>query len=258
MLSPSGTVPFLVKEPSIPLCAGFLLAFLLRYLLKERRRDIRIALIAFFCLVGSVGTYSIAAKEGGLINTRYDLYVYRIDQLLHINEPGAAMGRVLLAHWWGVWGINFVYGFITAAVMLLLVAYTSRPEYREVLYAILLNLAIAPFLYAAIPVSGPQFAFGSFPVLPAFVTPHIIYMHSAPNGVPSVHFSTALLIWWYSRKWLWPLLSASAFLLLTEIATLASGQHYVFDLIAAVPYTAGAVLTATALCQRQRAGHCSP
>lgn len=35
MLSPSGTVPFLVKEPSIPLCAGFLLVFLLRYLLKS-------------------------------------------------------------------------------------------------------------------------------------------------------------------------------------------------------------------------------
>lgn len=243
-------IPFIVKEPGVPFCAGVLLFFLLRYLLKENRRDARIATCAFLCLAGAVVTESIANGEGHLISTRYDLYVYHVDQLLHIGEPGGALGALLLPHVWGLWVINLTYGFITGAVLLLLMAYDSKPEFREVVYAILVNLALAPLLYAACPVSGPQFAFSGFPNLPAFIAPHVIQLDAAPNGVPSVHFSVALVVWWYARRWRLGLVLATVYVFFTAIATLASGQHYVFDLLIAMPHTMVVVFLARRFAER--------
>jgi membrane-associated phospholipid phosphatase len=61
---------------------------------------------------------------------------------------------------------------------------------------------------------------------------------AAPNGVPSVHASTALLVLWFSRSWTPFFISGWIFLALTALATLGSGQHYLFDLFCAVPYAA--------------------
>lgn len=240
-------VPFLVKEPGVLLCAALLLYFLLRYVLTENRRDMRLAACAFLCLAGAVVTEAIANGEGRLIGLRYDLYVYRIDQLIHLGEPGVAMGQFLLPSVWGLWFINLSYGLIAAAVMFLLIAYESRPDFREVVYAILLSITLAPLLYAAFPVSGPRFAFTGFPSIPALVAPHVIHLHDAPNGVPSVHFAIALMVWWYARRWPIGLVLGTAFVLLTGVATLASGQHYIFDLVVAVPYTIAMVAAARAL-----------
>ncbi len=54
--------------------------------------------------------------------------------------------------------------------------------------------------------------------------------------MPSIHFSTALLIFWYSRKLPYGRWIGVAYLLLTAVSTLSSGEHYVLDLAAAVPY----------------------
>ena len=58
------------------------------------------------------------------------------------------------------------------------------------------------------------------------------------NGMPSLHMSWALLAWWASRnrphlRWI-----MFAFALLTAIATLAYGEHYLIDLAAACPFSA--------------------
>jgi hypothetical protein len=110
--------------------------------------------------------------------------------------------------------------------------------------ALLLNFALAPLLYAAFPVAGPRFAFPSFPAMPDSIVPHVLYFHAAPNGVPSVHMSTALLVWWYSRRWRVGSVAALIHLALVVMSTLGSGQHYVFDLVVAIPYAMCAVLIA--------------
>lgn len=69
----------------------------------------------------------------------------------------------------------------------------------------------------------------------------MLQINAAPNGVPSVHMSTALLVVWFSRKSRAGLAIASVYLLLIVVATLASGQHYAVDLLAAVPYASGIV-----------------
>lgn len=59
-----------------------------------------------------------------------------------------------------------------------------------------------------------------------------------------MHFTWALLIALNSRSWLrWPL---SVYAGLIGISTIVLGQHYVVDLIAALPYTAAVQLLAKA------------
>lgn len=215
------------------------LFFALRYALTESRRDLRMLSCAIIPpLAGSLCMW--AANAGGaLSHARYDLYVDKIDGLFGFH-PSFALGRVLLAHVWSLCVLNFSYGFLCAAVTLVLMAYAWRPNrlLREVATTFILNAVIAAVLYLIFPVSGPRFAFSSFPHHPTTVDAHIIYLSAAPNGVPSVHCSTALLIWWHSRRWRLGRIAASIHLLGVLISTLATGQHYLFDLIVAFPYAA--------------------
>jgi hypothetical protein len=58
------------------------------------------------------------------------------------------------------------------------------------------------------------------------------------NAMPSLHLAWALLCLFYvHRLGIGMRILACTFALLTAIATVASGQHYVVDLIAAVPFS---------------------
>lgn len=59
------------------------------------------------------------------------------------------------------------------------------------------------------------------------------------NCLPSLHFTWALLAWYYSPRWLrWP---SALLVILTGFATIGLGEHYLIDLIAAVPFTVAVV-----------------
>ena len=55
------------------------------------------------------------------------------------------------------------------------------------------------------------------------------------NCMPSMHLTWALLLFCYSPRWLRPF--AAIFALLTALATLGLGEHYVLALVAALPFT---------------------
>jgi hypothetical protein len=116
---------------------------------------------------------------------------------------------------------------------------TSEAETAILASAFILDLFLSVPFYLAIRVCGPRFAFAGFPFhqLGNF-TPHAIPIAAAPNGIPSVHMATALLVFWFLRRWWWGWLIGFAFTLLTILATLGLGEHYLFDLICAIPYAA--------------------
>ena len=214
------------------------------------------AMCAFVPTVGAMLCMTAANAEGGWISTRYDLYVYGWDRALG-GEPGFALGRVFLERVWGLWFINFAYGLLGIAIAGVLMAYAWKPlpQLKEVAVALLLNFLLAPVMYALFPVSGPRFAFSSFPASPVSFVPHVMHFHAAPNGVPSIHFSTALLVWWYSRRWKMGSVAALIHVALVVVSTLGSGQHYVFDLIVAVPYSICVVLMARRFRVKETTGH---
>ena len=107
------------------------------------------------------------------------------------------------------------------------------------------------FTYFLFPITGPYYAFGErmfpldMPVLEG-VPPHPAVVSFAPrNGMPSMHFGWALLFWINASllpaskaaKLLRPL--SAVFVGLTALATLALGEHYLIDLIVAVPFVIG-------------------
>jgi hypothetical protein len=70
-------------------------------------------------------------------------------------------------------------------------------------------------------------------------TPYIIRIDDAwsRNGMPSLHMSWALVAWWTCLKRKPLRYFMLLFAVLTAIATLAYGEHYLIDLAAAVPFS---------------------
>src|SRR4051812_31692653 len=83
-----------------------------------------------------------------------------------------------------------------------------------------LNLVSAVPLYMFFPVCGPRYAFPDFPHDSGHQLVHPVAISAPPNGVPSGHFSTALLIIWFLRKWPLGQIVGVLFGLLTILATL--------------------------------------
>lgn len=113
------------------------------------------------------------------------------------------------------------------------------------------TLFFGTMLYHVCPAAGPVYAFGkAFPGNEPAVTQLPMAPVKIPQGprnaMPSLHFACALLVWWNSRvcsRWCRAL--ALLFLVLTALATLGLGEHYLIDLVVAVPFTV-AMTAATA------------
>jgi hypothetical protein len=97
-------------------------------------------------------------------------------------------------------------------------------------------------LYNILPATGPCYIFGAaFPDrLPTAAQAGLqmtVVGAAARNAIPSMHLACALLILWTCRPLgPWVRGGAAVFLILTVLATLGFGEHYVVDLVAAVPY----------------------
>lgn len=170
---------------------------------------------------------------------KLDLYVYWIDNLLGF-QPSFALGRIVMGHLPMMILLTLSYELMPVAILAIFGAYLwlrSEVEALSMVPVFILNLALSVPFYLLFPVCGPAYAFPGFPALPGGpVVPHSILLNAPPNGVPSIHFSTALLILWYGRRLPFGRWIGGTYLVLTAAATMASGEHYLFDLLAGVPY----------------------
>lgn len=119
----------------------------------------------------------------------------------------------------------------------------SRGVGVNLLLAYMVSGTIAALLYVLCPATGPAHAFaGMFPrSLPA---PNTVPLYLAPfasnsprNAMPSLHVAWAILLARSAagaRRSVW--IVAWIFAALTTLATLGSGEHYLFDLIAVAPF----------------------
>ena len=172
----------------------------------------------------------------------YDLYLYAADA--GFGLPICAwIGRFVGSRPLLLQACSIVYESLPLAVSLLY-AYERSGARRlpvRVLPAFIGGGAAAYAFYNLLPATGPRYIFGAaFPDrLPA--APLVLHMtavgDAARNAVPSMHLACAIMIFWACR----PLArgvraAAAAFLALTILATIGFGEHYVVDLVAAVPY----------------------
>jgi hypothetical protein len=177
-----------------------------------------------------------------------DLYAYAFDGALGF-QPSFVLGRFLNANPWLFPAVKVSYEGIVLAMAALYAGFITR---REKPLWELIELLFAPAMvgylfFSVFPVCGPHYAFAvdfpnaylpysmlhrlaleSIPVLPAFPR----------NAVPSLHLTWALLIWLNTRGLpRWARAAAAALALATVFDTLATGEHYLFDLIVSLPFT---------------------
>jgi len=104
------------------------------------------------------------------------------------------------------------------------------------LIAYVVGYLIGPCLYMLLPARGPRHAFGSaFPMGNPDVSPALVQLSGWPNAIPSLHVSTALLFVLFAGKNRVLRVVAWIYLAGTVAATLAF-EHYLIDLIVAVPF----------------------
>lgn len=249
----------------------FLAAFIV-YALAERgtvvaQRAKLIALMAGFGVISPVLCVNAWNLVAHLRTYRLDYYVFKIDGLLGF-QPSFAVGVLCRKSPLLFWSTGITYNFLTCGILIVQMLYVFKLPVAEVyryMVTFLLNFfAIVP-LYVLVPVCGPKYAFGAaFPFqVPSHVLAHpVLIPGAAPNGVPSGHVSAALLMLFF--LWRWPVgrVLGGLFAALTILATLGTGEHYLLDLILAVPYAAAVNWAAQRVAQRTQSsakiGHLAP
>ena len=183
----------------------------------------------------------LGAMSAGYVRPeKLDLYVYRMDGLLGF-QPSFVLGRLVADHLSLMILLKLLYELLPVVIAVVFGGYLwyRSAEAMSMVPVFVLNLALSVPFYLIFPVSGPAYAFPNYPALPTGpVIPHPIPLSAPPNGVPSIHFSSALLIFWYARKLPLGRWMGGAYLLFMAAATMGSGEHYLFDLLMALPYAA--------------------
>lgn len=151
--------------------------------------------------------------------------------------------------------IHIVYGLTPLAFFALAVRHLrDKPSHvaSGVLTWVILTTC-ALLAYNLFPITGPQYVFGSggfVAELQKPVAPPLDIVAVGPyprNGMPSMHFGwmlAASILWWRSGTMWWSRALMISMTVLVVLATIYTGEHYVVDLIVAVPF----VLAVIALC----------
>ncbi len=231
-----------LQYPLVPAVALILMACCVYALSYGSSRRLNLLMAAVTLTIpGQILAALGAVSADRLRPYKLDLYIYEIDKLLGV-QASFALGRMVLGHSSTIVLLALTYQLLPLAMVAIFAGYLRhRPEQEawSVVSVFLLNLALSVPFYLLCPVCGPAYAFPGFSALPAGpVVPHPILLDAPANGVPSIHFSTAVLILWYGRKLPFGRSIGVVYAVLTAVSTLASGEHYLFDLLVAVPYAA--------------------
>ncbi len=203
------------------------------------------ASVLTFLVLGAQYSLNMAS----LLHARtFDLYAYAFDGSLGF-QPSFVLAHFVKANPWLFPFVKVSYEGIVLAMAAIYAAWMNRREKPiwEIIEFLFAPAMIGYLFFSIFPVSGPQYAFAvDFPnaYLPYRVL-HRLALESIPvlpafprNGVPSLHMTWALLIFFNTRGLSrWARAVAAALLLATVFDTLATGEHYLFDLVVSFPFS---------------------
>ncbi len=174
----------------------------------------------------------VLMRPVNVLQRTYDGILLNWDHSLGI-DAGFLLGRVVFGHRWLTLTCLGFYYALPCCLFVCLTNHLRSP------WRFLAKIALAPVLafgcYLLLPAAGPIYAFPNFPwALPALAKQFVyVPADSARNCVPSMHFAWAILLFTNSRGWQRAI--AAVFLFFTFLSTLGLGEHYLFDLILALP-----------------------
>jgi hypothetical protein len=198
-------------------------------------RRIRLFLCALGMLVALYGIACGLDLANRFCFFKYDLYLHAIDHTLGFCPSQLAARLAAPRVLW-----HIVAGFYQLMPTMMVAAYgwtlfAGGAENR--LLACYAVSASSVFLYMIVPSAGPVFVLG-----PTLVSWHpspplaLIHLGAPANCIPSVHMSTAILIWLWTRRIKAANTAALVYVFITAFATLALGEHYLIDLVLSFPF----------------------
>jgi hypothetical protein len=257
-----------LAAPSVSLYAGMLgrgglvvLGWKTIWTNQDRPRLLRISLlpvgIVLFVLASLLALNLTAAGRPRVL----DAYLYVFDGSLGF-QPSFVLGQFLSRYRLLAEIARVVYLGLPVAIALVCAGFVgpdfaghgftksgladTRPPWRPL--AILASAgALGYLLYWVFPATGPLYVSGaSFPNSPhPFATlgelslqPIALAGRAPRNAMPSLHMAWALLLWFNCRTFSRAARGfALAYVVLTFLATLGTGEHYFIDLVVALPFS---------------------
>ena len=203
--------------------------------------------VSFLIFALSFATNSALRGNRVLFPATWDYFVYRADAAFgglaaHVGQLNAGAPPLIQT-------ITFTVYAVLVVALYALVGVAMRQRQVASLHVwrtLLLPFMLAGFLYAFLPVSGPVYTFFDLQFPLAMPDPlsvaasQVIVPPAYRNGMPSMHLVGALLAWALALglRHRVAILMTSILVLGTIWATLATGEHYVLDLVAGLPYAA--------------------
>jgi len=185
-------------------------------------------------------------------SSTFDPMLYAFDEALGVNT--FAVARFALAHRLVGTVCTWVYANLPLIIALVW-AVQLRAGRRTRAWALALACCVTGIVgflfYQVLPGTGPRylfegrFPFGAAPSAGSLAATAVLSTAYTRNAVPSLHVTWAALAAWYSAGA--PMVVkaiAIAFALLTVLATLTTGEHYVVDLFVAAPFFAAMIAVA--------------
>jgi hypothetical protein len=165
-------------------------------------------------------------REGSLFPLKYDQVLFHLDESLGVRA--ADIAPFLQGQWrFPLW---VIYQSMVPMMICWFLVIRYSNHRGSIVLAYVAALVAGPLTYTIVPACGPIYAFGARWLQP--VSPPIATMQLAglPNAFPSLHVATALVFVLLAPGRLWRTVSL-VFLAATCMATVATGEHYVIDLI---------------------------
>jgi PAP2 superfamily len=183
----------------------------------------------------------------------FDLFLYSFDSSLRV-EISFLVGQLLLKHPMLRTASLAIYIALPLPLALVYACQLRRigEKALPVMVAFLVTGPMGVLCYNLLPACGPVHLFGAaFPWHPLSTADAMrlnvvpVVLKGARNAIPSLHLTWVLLVWWNSRGLARGVRTiAAVFLALTVLATLGTGEHYLIDLVVALPFS----LMVQALC----------
>ena len=211
---------------------------------SRRMRVQQLLAIGLLILIMAISTFGVLSLTTLLHPATYDAVLYHFDQALGF-QASAYFALVMGQEPWLKHAAVYAYRYLPLGFAILYALQFRYPERRQLdlLGFWILSTLCALVIYHIVPVSGPRYLLGrdfpaNLPLLENVPDTRVIISPSARNGVPSMHFGWAFALW-LSSLWFRPLWIKVVFFVLMALnifATLATGEHYLLDLIVAVPF----------------------
>jgi hypothetical protein len=192
---------------------------------KDKARPILVFALVLNLFYGYLlGT--ILGREDSLLPWKYDLFLLNLDASLGVSAASIALPLQ------GIWRIplDVVYQLMVPMMICWFLVTRYRNRRGSVVLAYVAELIAGAPMYAILPACGPIYALNP-PMGPA----HAIRFSGMPNAFPSLHLGTALVFVLLAQGRLWRGISL-VFFAATALATIATGEHFVIDLIGGLAF----------------------